>query len=89
MKQTWTVIFVAMLLLTIGSAAVANGRTQDPKPPFPYQSVEVAYDNSKAPGVHLGGTLVIPAGKLPFPTVLLITGSGLQDRDETIFGVAE
>jgi pimeloyl-ACP methyl ester carboxylesterase len=35
--------------------------------------------------VHLAGTLTVPEGPGPFPAVLLITGSGSQDRDETIF----
>ncbi|WP_025841414.1 alpha/beta hydrolase family protein [Asaia platycodi] len=60
-------------------------RPQIPHPPFPYRSDEVAFDNPAGPA-HLTGTLTLPAGKGPFPAVLLITGSGLQDRDETIFG---
>ncbi len=60
-------------------------RTQMPKPPFPYSTEEVAYD-SKAPGVRIAGTLTIPPGPGPFPAVLLITGSGAQDRDESLLG---
>ncbi|MFT8777485.1 MAG: CocE/NonD family hydrolase [Gluconacetobacter liquefaciens] len=59
-------------------------RPQTPRPPFPYRSEEVAYDND-AGHAHLTGTLTLPAGAGPFPAVLLITGSGLQDRDETVF----
>jgi uncharacterized protein len=62
-----------------------SARPQLPKPPFPYRSEEVAYDNI-AGHAHLTGTLTLPEGKGPFPVVLLITGSGPQDRDETIFG---
>lgn len=51
------------MLLTLSSAASAQIRPQDPKPPFPYQSVEVSYKNSEVQGVRLGGTLVIPAGQ--------------------------
>jgi pimeloyl-ACP methyl ester carboxylesterase len=64
------------------SAAV---RPQTPKPPFPYREVAVTYDN-KAAGVTLAGTLTLPAAERPVPAVLLITGSGAQDRDETILG---
>jgi pimeloyl-ACP methyl ester carboxylesterase len=39
-----------------------------------------------APGVKLAGTLSLPQGKGPFPAVVMITGSGAQDRDETILG---
>jgi pimeloyl-ACP methyl ester carboxylesterase len=63
----------------------ASPRPQLPEPPFPYRSVDVAYDNI-AGHAHLTGTLTLPEAKGPFPVVLLITGSGPQDRDETIFG---
>lgn len=58
-------------------------RPQEPKPPFPYQIEEVGFQNG---AVSLAGTLTIPPGTGPFPAVLLISGSGLQDRDETVFG---
>jgi uncharacterized protein len=60
-------------------------RPQMPRPPFPYKVEDVTYP-SKAAGVRLAGTLTIPEGKGPFPAVLLITGSGPQDRDETLVG---
>ena len=41
---------------------------------------------SLAPGVRLAGTLTMPTSGGPFPAVLLITGSGPEDRDETVFG---
>jgi len=46
----------------------------------------VAYDNPQAPGVRLAGTLTKPKGAGPFPAVLLITGSGAQNRDEELMG---
>jgi len=61
------------------------GRPQDPKKPYPYAEEEVAYEN-KTDGVKLTGTLTLPRTKGPFPAVLLITGSGAQDRNETIAG---
>ena len=67
-----------------GTFAAAQ-RPQTPVGPFPYRSEEVGYDNPQRPGVHLAGTLTIPPGSGPFPAVLLITGSGAQDRDETLF----
>lgn len=60
-------------------------RPQHPRPPFPYAAEEVAYDNP-ADGNRLAGTLTLPVGEGPWPAAILITGSGLQDRDETIFG---
>ena len=58
-------------------------RPQEPKPPFPYQIEEVEFQNGD---INLAGTLTVPQGDGPFPAVLLISGSGLQDRDETVFG---
>jgi hypothetical protein len=60
-------------------------RPQEPKKPYPYVEEEVSYENKKA-GVKLAGTLTLPQGKGPFPAVLLITGSGAQDRNEAILG---
>lgn len=60
-------------------------RPQEPQPPFPYQEVEVRYPNKKA-GIELAGTLTLPEGTGPFPVVLLISGSGPQDRNETLMG---
>jgi uncharacterized protein len=60
-------------------------RPQMPKGPFPYVSEDVVYD-SRSKGVKIAGTLTIPEGDGPFPVALLITGSGAQDRDESILG---
>jgi hypothetical protein len=60
-------------------------RPQTPRPPFPYATREVLYDNP-ADGSKIAGELTIPKGAGPHPAALLISGSGSQDRDETIFG---
>ncbi len=60
-------------------------RPQQPAPPYPYREEEVEVSNAAA-GVTLAGTLTIPRGAGPFPAVLLITGSGPQDRDESLMG---
>jgi pimeloyl-ACP methyl ester carboxylesterase len=59
-------------------------RPQHPKKPYPYREEEVTFENKKA-GVKFAGTLTLPKSKGPFPAVVLITGSGAQDRDETVF----
>ncbi|MBU1036114.1 alpha/beta fold hydrolase [bacterium] len=64
--------------------AVEILRPQVPKKPYPYIEEELVYENKEA-GITLAGTLTLPLGKGPFPAVLLITGSGPQDRNETIF----
>ncbi len=60
-------------------------RPQEPKKPYPYIAEEVTYQNAKD-SITLAGTLTMPRTRGPFPAVLLITGSGAQDRDETVFG---
>ena len=65
--------------------AVEILRPQEPKKPYPYIEEEVVYENKEAE-ITLAGTLTLPPGKSSFPAVLLITGSGPQDRDETIYG---
>jgi fermentation-respiration switch protein FrsA (DUF1100 family) len=60
-------------------------RPQEPKKPYPYIDEEVSYPNARD-GLTLAGTLTRPRTGAPFPAVILITGSGLQDRDETVFG---
>lgn len=60
-------------------------RPQEPKKPYPYIEEEVTYENEKA-GIKLAGTLTLPHSEGPFPAVILITGSGAQDRNETVCG---
>ena len=60
-------------------------RPQTPKPPFSYKSEDVIYHNADK-SLQYGATITIPEGKGPFPAAVLITGSGAQDRDETILG---
>lgn len=59
---------------------------QEPKPPFPYREEHVQYANQQAEGVSLAGTLTLPEGDGPFPAVILISGSGPQDRNEEMLG---
>ncbi|HVH99831.1 MAG TPA: alpha/beta fold hydrolase [Enhygromyxa sp.] len=77
---------LAGLQVTPSQSVEAYGeRPQTPKPPFPYTEEEVRYPNATG-GIEIGGTLTLPSGAGPHPAVLLITGSGPQDRDETLFG---
>jgi fermentation-respiration switch protein FrsA (DUF1100 family) len=66
-------------------AALEPKRPQNPVKPYPYRDEDVTYEN-KIQNVTLAATLTIPQGKGPFPAVVLITGSGPQDRDETLLG---
>ncbi|MDY9925463.1 alpha/beta hydrolase family protein [Methanosarcina sp.] len=60
-------------------------REQDPVKPYPYDEEEVFYENEEA-GVKLAGTLTLPQSEGPFPAVILISGSGQQNRDEEVLG---
>lgn len=82
---TWTQGSGMPLDLKRDSKEPVLNRPQNPKPPFPYAVEEVTYKNS-IQNVELAGTLTLPKGKGPFPAVVLITGSGPQDRDEALMG---
>lgn len=62
-----------------------TSRPQDPKKPYPYDEREVTIENANA-GIQLAGTLTTPRGDGDFPAVVLITGSGAQNRDEELMG---
>lgn len=58
-------------------------RPQEPKKPYPYKEEEVKFQNKDAK-ITLAGTLTLPESGNNFPAVVLITGSGPQDRNEAI-----
>ena len=60
-------------------------RPQTPQQPCPYSEKKVRFENRKAE-VTLGGTLTIPHGNGSFPAVVLVSGSGPQNRDSELFG---
>jgi hypothetical protein len=64
--------------------AMVLRRPQNPQGPLPYRSEEVTVES--VAGVRLAGTLTLPAGDGPHPAVLLVSGSGPQDRDESLLG---
>lgn len=67
------------------AATAGPRRPQTPQAPFPYRATNVEFRNATA-NLRLAGTLTMPPGKGPFPAVVLVTGSGPQDRDETLLG---
>jgi uncharacterized protein len=73
------------LMLSLIDEIPDTRREQDPVKPYPYDEEEVVYENEEA-GVKLAGTLTLPQSEGPFPAVILITGSGQQNRDEEIMG---
>lgn len=73
-----------LMLERIHTKPVIN-RPQEPKEPFPYRSEEVVFKNIAA-GITIAGTFTLPPSEGTFPAVLLLSGSGAQDRDEAVFG---
>jgi pimeloyl-ACP methyl ester carboxylesterase len=73
------------LLLERTQTKLVVKRPQEPKEPFPYSAEEVVFQNIEA-GITLAGTLTLPRSEGTFPAVLLLSGSGAQDRDEMAFG---
>ena len=69
--------------LTLTPGTVKRNRPQTPVGPYPYQTQEVSFSNGSA---VLKGTLVLPENHTQnTPVLLMVTGSGLQNRDEEIF----
>jgi pimeloyl-ACP methyl ester carboxylesterase len=60
-------------------------RPQQPAKPYPYREEELTF-RDPATNITLAGTLTLPDGQGPFPAVVLMSGSGPQDRDEALMG---
>lgn len=70
--------------LTLHPGEVKINRPQTPKPPYPYITEDVSFTNGDA---TLSGTLTLPENcTKDTPVLIMITGSGLQNRDEETFG---
>jgi uncharacterized protein len=62
---------------------ISTGRIQDPAEPYPYISEDVVFIQSPE-GFKLAGTITRPNRDGKFPAVVLVTGSGSQNRNEEI-----
>ncbi len=71
--------------LTLMPKDTVKRRPQNPVKPYPYQEEEVMFENEKA-GVKLSGTLTYPSSGSAFSAVVLISGSGAQNRNSSVFG---
>jgi len=78
-------LITPLVLEKIEKRPLPPSRPQDPKKPYPYLEEEVTVTNSapKKP-INLAGTLTLPKTGGPFPAVVLITGSGAQNRNEEL-----
>jgi pimeloyl-ACP methyl ester carboxylesterase len=73
---------LSYLLITSVILSCGNKRTQEPREPISYQSDEVDFKSKKG-DITLSGTLTTPNGETVQKAVILISGSGPQDRDYT------
>ncbi len=64
-------------------ALTLTPQTPKKEEPVPYNQEEVTFYNGE---IKLAGTLTVPSGHGPYPAVVMITGSGPQNRDEELFG---
>lgn len=74
-----------LLLKRTTEPVAARRRPQDPVKPYPYREEDVTFEN-KAAAIKLAGTLTLPQNKGPYTAVVLISGSGPQNRDLEVFG---
>lgn len=70
------------LMLTRGEPERPN-RPQEPAKPYPYREEEISFAGRDG-AVTLHGTLTLPMGEGRFPAIVLVTGSGTQNRDEEL-----
>ncbi len=73
------------LVLTILDGPVDYSKAQDPEEPYPYNSIDITFKNTDSE-INLAGTFTYPEGDGPFPALVLVSGSGPQDRNEKIMG---
>lgn len=71
--------------MTLRKGAMVRKRPQEPQPPFNYNVVNVKFENKKAK-ITLAGTMTYPSKGDKFPAVILVSGSGAQNRDEELMG---
>lgn len=76
---------LASLILTVCFGISLQAKPQDPKEPYPYNVSEVLFDNIND-NIKIGATLTFPKGEESYPIVIMLNGSGAQDRNSEIFG---
>jgi len=80
-----SILSIPMTLTRTPQDVKAIARIQDPQLPYPYKSEDLRFDNKEA-GITLAGTFTCPEKGKNFPAVVLVSGSGPQNRNEEVFG---
>lgn len=70
--------------LNFTKGAFKRNRPQEPQPPFNYKTENVTFENKESK-IKLSGTLTMPSAGKKFPAIVLVSGSGPQDRNEELF----
>lgn len=76
---------ISLPLILKPDSPLEERRPQTPRPPFPYTEIDTVF--TSADGTELSGTLTLPADMKgrSIPAVVMVTGSGPQNRDEELF----
>lgn len=83
--QNWKTIPLKLSRIDKGELQASSRKMQTPEPPYPYDTLEVSIPQ-KFQTLSLSGTLSKPRGNGSYPAVILVSGSGPQDRDSDLFG---
>lgn len=78
---TTAVVSIGIVIFFIYKPTIQ--RPQEPKKPYPYYTEDITFENTQA-NVTLAGTLTLPSKEGNFPSIILISGSGAQNRNEEI-----
>jgi len=85
-EGTWNQVSQSFpLRLAKTEEVIKLNRPQEPKKPYPYNEEEITFENKEA-GITLAGTFTYPKEGENFPAVVLVSGSGPQNRDEELLG---
>ena len=81
LKCLFKIILLIILFFTYPLSS-QNSHPQEPKEPLEYVSEDIAFLNAAADSISLAGTLTLPESIKKPPVVILISGSGPQNRNE-------
>lgn len=84
-EGAWSQLGNTLPLTLRPASGEGPARPQEPHPPYPYDEESVRFEGGGS-DVTLAGTLSLPRSDGPHPAVVLVSGSGPQDRDEALAG---